>query len=83
MPRPIFRPKSGLEKTFESEGLTGESTKDLNLYPKLQQHVLPYPTDNPAMTMKIKELNDFAIRLDSKFKESPGKLFNTYNHSDC
>merc|ERR1712212_988409 len=71
MPRPQRPAKSNLERLFESEGLTGESKKDLNLYPKLEQFPLPFPRDNPELYEKVTLMNEFAMKLDEQFRTMP------------
>ena len=59
---------------FDASGLTGESKKNMNLYPKLEQFALPFPHDNTDFMDKIEIMNKYAIELNYKFRKMPGNF---------
>ena len=75
MPRPMRPAKSAMDRMFEASGLTGESKKNMNLYPKLEQFPLPFPEDNHDFALKMETMNKFATDLNEKFRRMPGNGF--------
>ena len=63
-----------MDRMFDASGLTGESKKNMNLYPKLEQFALPFPHDNTDFMDKIEIMNKYAIELNDKFRKMPGNL---------
>ena len=57
MPRPMRPAKSALDRMFDASGLTGESKKNMNLYPKLEQFPLPFPEENEDFKRKVDIMN--------------------------
>lgn len=74
MPRPMRPAKSAMDRMFDASGLTGESKKNMHLYPKLEQFPLPFPADNVDFMAKLNLMNNFAIELNDKFRKMPAVL---------
>jgi len=77
MPRPMRAAKSAMDRMFDASGLTGESKKNMHLYPKLQQFPLPFPADNVDFMDKLAIMNKYAIEVNDKFRKMPAVLDET------
>ena len=67
MPRPMRPAKSAIDRMFDASGLTGESKKNMNLYPKLEQFPLPFPNENEDFKTKVDIMNKLGCPKFSRF----------------